>query len=66
MKAIEIQNYSVQELTKNEIIEVEGGSWGLVARVALRVVIGGAGVASGAALIIGTGLLAWEIYEALK
>jgi hypothetical protein len=66
MKTIQIQDYSVQELTQNEIIEVQGGSWGLVARVGLRVVVGAAGVASGAALVIGAGLLAWEIYEALQ
>jgi lactobin A/cerein 7B family class IIb bacteriocin len=51
-----------------ELLTIQGGvlPWGVIGRVALRVLVGTAGVATGAAIAIGTGLLAYEIYEALS
>ena len=68
MQTIELNNYKVFELSPQEMMEIEGGliiPWGIIGRVALRVGVGAAGVASGAAIAIGAGLLAYEIYEAL-
>jgi hypothetical protein len=55
-------------LSVEELSVTEGGviPWGLIGRVSLRILVGSAGIATGTAIAIGTGLLAYEIYEALS
>ncbi|MCK9414324.1 MAG: class IIb bacteriocin, lactobin A/cerein 7B family [Prolixibacteraceae bacterium] len=55
-------------LSDEELSVTNGGviPWGLIGRVGLRILVGTAGIATGAAIAIGTGLLAYEIYQALS
>jgi hypothetical protein len=67
MQTIELNNYKVLELSPQEMMDIEGGlmiPWALVGRVGLRVGVGLLGIGCGVALVIGLGLLAYEIYEA--
>lgn len=68
MDTLELQVYNVRELSSEETINVEGGKvpWGIIARAGLRVGVGALGVATGVGIAIGAGLLAYEIYQALK
>jgi len=63
-----IDNSNLVTLSVEELSATEGGviPWGLIGRVGLRILVGSAGIATGAAIAIGTGLLAYEIYEALS
>jgi lactobin A/cerein 7B family class IIb bacteriocin len=63
-----IDNCNLVALTGEELSATEGGviPWGLIGRVSLRILVGSAGIATGTAIAIGTGLLAYEIYEALS
>ncbi len=59
----------LQDLSSQELVLIDGGflvPWGLIGRVAIRVGVGAAGIATGAAIAIGVGLLAYEVYEALS
>ena len=62
-----VLNNSLVELTKEEQKKINGGAfWGLAARVAGRVLLGAVTVGTGTAVVIGVGLLAYEIYCAIK
>ena len=62
-----LPNNGLVELTKEEQKKINGGAfWGLTARVVGRVLLGVAGVGTGTAVVIGVGLLAYEVYCAIK
>lgn len=68
MQTIELKNYNVKELSSSEMINFGGGGvpWGLIGRAALRIGVGALGVGTGAVIVIGAGILAYEVYQALK
>ncbi len=65
METITKNKNELYELSHDELLNIDGGSWAIVGRIALRVVVGAAGVGTGVAIAIGAGLLAYEIYDAL-
>ena len=57
-------NIEVMDLNENELLHINGGvAWAVVGKVALRVVVAGAGVATGVGIAVGVGLLAYEIFK---
>lgn len=65
-RSIFLSDIQCFDLTNDEMLDIEGGSWATVGRVALRVAVGAAGVGTGVGVAIGAGLLAYEIYQALS
>ena len=69
MESNNLKYCGLQDLPNQELAVIEGGfmvPWGLIGRVVLRVGAGAAGIATGAAIVVGVGLLAYEIYDALS
>ncbi len=63
---IHISNSGLVELTQKQQKEINGGGfWGAALKVGCRLLVGAAAVGTGAAVAIGVGLLAYEIYCAV-